>query len=162
MEPIKEIRLIRDVVVNRKRDKKLLFDPINNKKWYIRDQDVAAIPRYAFLSTKVQLVLFSLELLASNDDVALEYKRRGLKPDPRASIEANIQDPGLATSHPNVTIWKDRKGQWHAVAFDNFGEDTGGTVYAVPAIEPWSGEYLFAGVPIHNKYIPINHNGLLQ
>lgn len=50
--------------------------------------------------------------------LALEYKKRGLVPDPRAQIDDNLAQPTFADDKPNVCLWQDEYGNYFFVVFN--------------------------------------------
>ncbi|OGY41310.1 MAG: hypothetical protein A2Y82_03815 [Candidatus Buchananbacteria bacterium RBG_13_36_9] len=60
----------------------------------------------------VEVIFFRLCRATSDNELALEYEKRGLKPDPYAVAAVNEADPKFASDYPNATHWKDVEGKW--------------------------------------------------
>jgi hypothetical protein len=90
---------------------------------------------------QVTLHYFRLESgLFSPEQLASEYKRRGLAPDPQAQIADNEQDPSFAYDYPNATQWLVSNGTSYSLTFDD------GTV-SCDRCNAWvGGDWWFAGV----------------
>lgn len=55
----------------------------------------------------------------SNENLAKEYKKLGLRPaDPYEIAAVNEADPHLADKYPNGTHWRNKKGRWCFIAFN--------------------------------------------
>jgi hypothetical protein len=139
------------VTVDRTRTPQQALDACRRVQ-YIDKKVVAAMPRGT--GEKAKLVYFKPDLSAYKNgwiscaDVAEEYKRRGLVPDPQAQIDDNAANPEFADEHPNACQWIDGKGNYCFASFDRFGDwryvhvrrdgrDGRG----------WPGSWSFAGVP---------------
>jgi hypothetical protein len=68
---------------------------------------------------QVALHYFRLESgLFSPEQLAMEYARRELIPDPQAQIADNEQDPSLAHDYPNATQWRLSNDTSYSLTFD--------------------------------------------
>ena len=106
--------IIRTVKVNRSRSPKEMVVALNRAK-YTDNSVVKIIPRGEDDEATVEF--FKLGKYVSDDDLAREYEKRGLTPDPYAQAAVNEADPVFADEHPNGTHWKDEDGNWCYVAF---------------------------------------------
>jgi len=90
---------------------------------------------------RVALRYFRLESgLFTPEQLALEYGRRGLFPDPQAQIADNEQDPSLAYDYPNATQWLLPDGSAYSLTFDE-------AAVSCDRCAAWvGGDWWFAGV----------------
>jgi hypothetical protein len=111
-----------------------------NRIRHVNDSVLATMP-VGHGPEQVTLHYFRLEsALFSPEQLASEYKRRGLVPDPQAQIADNEQDPSLAYDYPNATQWLVSNGTSHSLTFDD------GTV-SCDRCNAWvGGDWWFAGV----------------
>ena len=109
--------IIRTVKVNRSRSPKEMVAATNRTE-YTDNSVVKAIPRGE--GDEVTVEFFKLGKYVSDDDLAREYEKRGLTPDPYALAAVNEADPAFADEHPNGTHWKDENGNWCFVAFRRY------------------------------------------
>ena len=107
--------IIRTVKVNRSRSPKEMVVALNRAK-YTDNSVVKIIPRGEV--DEVTVEFFKLGKYVSDDDLAREYEKRGLTPDPYAQAAVNEADPAFADQHPNGTQWKDPNGRWCFVTFN--------------------------------------------
>ncbi|MBX4210510.1 hypothetical protein KW783_00870 [Candidatus Parcubacteria bacterium] len=86
---------------------------------------VDAMPRGD--GAEVEVIFFKPDLsdrngFISDDDLEKEFELRGLKPsDPYSVAAVNEADAAFADEKPHGTHWKDSKGKWCFVAFDQWG-----------------------------------------
>lgn len=78
-------------------------------------------------------------------EVEAEYSKRGLVAvDPHTLCAFNAANPEFANERPNVTQWKDAKGDFCYASF--FGWDGGRVVYVDLSDDGWYDYWWFAGV----------------
>ncbi len=101
---------------------------------------------------EVELHYFALDGLATDEELALEFQRRNLRPDPRAQAADNEQNRSFADSCPNGGHWKNTKGEWCYFACTTEGARR--VVFCGRADDPrnlnrqWNTAFRFAGVLI--------------
>ena len=105
---------IRTVKVNRNRSPKEMVAALNRAE-YTDNSVVKIIPRGE--GDEVTVEFFKLGKWVSVNDLALEFEKRGLTPDPYAQAAVNEADPAFADEYPNGTQWKDENGNWCYIAF---------------------------------------------
>jgi hypothetical protein len=90
---------------------------------------------------QVALRYFRLDSgLFSPEQLAMEYGRRRLLPDPQAQIADNEQDPSFAYDYPNATQWVLSSGSAYSLTFDE------ATVSCDRCVAWVGGDWWFAGV----------------
>lgn len=57
--------------------------------------------------------------IVTNEDLAKEYEKRGLKPDPYAVAAVNELNPDFSDKCPNATYWTDSQGKY-CLLFDTY------------------------------------------
>lgn len=96
-------------------------------KLVVNNQVVEAMPDY--IRSDGETVFFRLAPNAhggwiSDDDLELEYKRRGLVPeDPRQLAKVNEDDRTFCDKHKHSTHWKDNNGGWCYISFYRWVDD---------------------------------------
>ncbi len=78
-------------------------------------------------------------------EVGKLYEKNSLKPDPRALLKANQDDPAFADIHPNACQWKDKYGNFWYAASDRWLDERG--VHVFGRGYGWDDRWWFAGVP---------------
>lgn len=112
-------RIVRVVTVSRGRTPKQALDACGRRQ-NVEDAVVDAMPRGE--GDRVEVVLFPVRYMISDDDAEKEYERRGLKPaDPYSLAAVNEDDPGFSYDYPNKTHWKDADGCWCSALFGHWG-----------------------------------------
>jgi len=112
---------------------------------YMDDSVVKTMPACGDgASNEVEVVFFNLGRVVNDNDLAAEYEKRGLKPDPYAVAAVNEADPSFADEHHNGTHWKNADGNWCFVAFDRYG--SGRHVQVFRSVKDWRGDWWFGGV----------------
>ncbi|MFH1866965.1 MAG: hypothetical protein ABIJ81_02690, partial [Patescibacteria group bacterium] len=88
---------------------------------------------------------FKLGKFVSDDNLAIEYQKRGLDPaDPYTLVAVNEADPAFADKYPNITHWQDKNGNWCYIAFYRY---VGGRYVGVGRdAYDWGGLWWFGGV----------------
>ena len=132
--------ITRIVKVNRSRSPKDMVKALSRSEYTISSV-VKTIPKGEGEGVTVEF--FKLDRWMRDNDLALEYEKRGLTPDPYAQAAVNEADPGFANEHPNGTHWKDEDGSWCYLAFSRGG---GERVVHVGRRHGWSGHWWFGGV----------------
>ncbi|HDQ23089.1 MAG TPA: hypothetical protein ENN28_03935 [Candidatus Uhrbacteria bacterium] len=118
---------------------------VTNRVEYTDDSAVESMPAQGKgVEQDVEVVFFNLGRLVNDNNLAAEYEKRGLKPDPYAVSAVNEADPSFADEHPNATHWKDADGNWCLVAFDRSG--SGRDVNVRRSGNDWLGSWWFGGV----------------
>ena len=110
---------------------------------------VANIPRGGNGVQKVVAVeFFKIHGLSiSDDELANEYEKYGLTPDPYALIAVNLSDPGFAYKHPNGAHWVDNSGQftkWCSITF--YSHNRRRCVNVLRSCKKWSDYWWIGGV----------------
>ena len=93
---------------------------------------------------EVEVVFFKLGRYVSDNDLAAEYEKRGLKPDPYAVAAVNEADPSFADDYYNSTHWKNADGNWCYVAF--YRGDNERRVHVDRGDGDWVADWWFGGV----------------
>ena len=106
--------IVRHAKVNRNRSPKEMVAALNRAE-YTDNSVVKIIPRGE--GDEVTVEFFKLGKWVSVNDLALEFEKRGLTPDPYAQAAVNEADPAFADEYPNGTQWKDENGNWCYIAF---------------------------------------------
>lgn len=133
--------IVRTVKVNRNRSPKEMVAALGRVE-YTTNSVVKIIPKGE--GEDVTVEFFKLGKYVSDNDLDLEYQKRGLTPDPYAQAAVNEADPAFADEHPNGTHWKDEDGNWCFIAFDRVGD--GRSVSVNRSDGDWSGYWWFGGV----------------
>ncbi len=131
----------RIVKVIRNRTPMEAIDATKREK-YVNDVAVNSMP--CGDGEEVEVTFFQVGRFISDDDLEKEYKKRGLKPDPRAQTAVNEVDPAFADSKPNGTHWKDENGNWVFLTFDRYFD--GRRVGCNRNDNVWDGDWWFGGV----------------
>lgn len=95
--------IIRKVKVNRTRSPKEMLDATKRTQ-YTTNSVVKIIPKGEGEETTVEF--FKLSKYVSDNDLDLEYQKRGLIPDPYAQAAVNEADPAFADEHPIILTGK--------------------------------------------------------
>jgi hypothetical protein len=115
---------------------------------FTNDNVVAEMPNCQ--DEEVEVVFLKPDLSAkkgwiSDDDLEVEFSRRGLRPaDPFEAAAVNENDPAFADEHPHGTHWKNAGGQWCFAAFYRWRDEPKLDVYR--SGDGWSDDWWFAGV----------------
>jgi hypothetical protein len=112
--------IVRRVCVNRNQTPQQLLDATGRVQETYKTA-VATMPRGE--GEEVEVFFFKASHYLSDSEVEKEFARHGLKPDPYAQSQVNIDDPVFADDHPNVTQWKDDGGHWCYLIFCRFISD---------------------------------------
>ncbi len=139
--------IVRRVTVNRKRTAEAAL-AATGRKQYTTDVVVATMPNGE--GEEVEVVFFKPDLsgkksLISDDDLEIEFSRRGLRPaDPFEAAAVSEADPAFADEHPYGTHWKNAAGKWCFATFDRwYGERE---LFVSRDGPGWSDFWWFAGV----------------
>jgi len=97
------------------------------------------------IENDVKVIFFRLGRKISDKDLAVEYEKRGLKPDPFAVVAVNEADPAFTREHPNSTFWKDLNGACLSVCFGSYGLVR--RVFVNRDKNEWDENWWFGGVP---------------
>ncbi|HBV33181.1 TPA: hypothetical protein DIC39_02305 [Patescibacteria group bacterium] len=133
--------IARAVKVVRSRTPKEMIKALGRAE-YTDNSVVKAIPKGE--GDEVIVEFFKLGQYVSMNDLAREYAKRGLTPDPYAQAAANEADPTFADKHPNGAQWKDEDGNWCYIAFDR--DDDGRCVDVGRSYDDWYDCWWFGGV----------------
>lgn len=90
-----------------------------------------------------ELVLFKIGKLISGKNLAAEYEKRGLVPDPFALAKYNQDNPEFADDHPNATQWVNKEGKHCYAAFGRWRGER--SVDVCSDEDDWDGGWWFAG-----------------
>lgn len=94
---------------------------------------------------EVEVCFFELNQNIDDDELAREYKLRGLVPaDPYSLMQVNTDDPSFAGKHPNTTHWKNSKGKWCYTTFERWRDER--RVYVYEGDRDWLDGWFFAGL----------------
>lgn len=139
--------IVRRVKVNRSQTQKQVLDATGRRQ-YVTDSVVKTMPRDGDGETEVVFFKPDPEVYKhgwiSNDDVAKEYDKHGLEPDPYAQAKVNEDDPDFADTHPNACQWKDVDGNWCHAAFYRWYDERYVRVFRHD--DAWHDYWFFAGV----------------
>lgn len=97
------------------------------------------------------LHFFRLERILTDEQLSMEYKRRGLTPaSPRALFAVNDAHPQFADDHPNLTHWwREDASTWGFAAFPVLRHGTKRVVYIEHNVSVWNVGWWAAGVRVH-------------
>ena len=132
----------REVEVDRSQDPQQVIDATGRVK-FTSSASVESMPSGE--GKKKRVGFFKLDCWVSEDQLAKEYKLRGLNPDPRAQAKVNQDDPAFADSYPNGCHWQDAEGRWHYLAFNRWRGER--SVHCRRSESDWNGHWFFGGVP---------------
>jgi hypothetical protein len=133
--------IIRTIKVIRTRSPKGMLEATKRVQ-YTTNSVVKIIPRGE--DEDVTVEFFKLGKYVSDNDLALEYQKRDLTPDPYAQAAVNEADPAFADEHPNSTHWKDEDGNWCYIAFHRHDDERHVDVHRNN--DGWDDDWWFAGV----------------
>ena len=106
--------IVRRVTVNRDRKPtKAMF--ATKRIQYVDDSVIMTMPKGE--GVEVDVYFFDLDYDPTADQLDREMELRSLKPDPIALAAVNEADPAFADDRPNVTQWRDKKGNACFVLF---------------------------------------------
>lgn len=107
---------------------------------------VQTMPRDLGGSTKIFFFRPSRKgRLLYDENLREEYENRGLKPvDPYSLAAVNEADPAFAATKPNLTHWKNDRGQWCHATFKEISGDRFLTIDY--SSTHWNPEWWFGGV----------------
>ncbi len=141
--------IVRHVKVNRTREPQAMLDATGRKQYTDRVV-VKNMPRDG--REEDDVFFFEPRKSAydrygniSDENLAKEYDFVGLKPDPYAQAQVNIDDPSFADECPNGTHWEDADGKWNFAAFPRW-RGGGRDVRVDRRDSGWHGGWRFAGV----------------
>lgn len=135
--------IVRHVKVDRTRTPQAVLDATKRRQ-YTSDASVQCMPTDG--RDEDDVYFFKVSRFISDDELEKELALRGLKRDPYAQAQVNIDDPAFADEHPNGTHWQDADGNWHFASFDRWGDERHVRVYR--GVSEWGGYSFFGGVPI--------------
>lgn len=136
--------IIRKVRVDRRRTPEKALKATRRAR-YTNADVLESIPRGA--GSEIEVVLFKLGRLISDDGLEGEFSVRGLIPDPYSLAAVNENDPRLADTCPNGTHWRDSRGRWCSITFDVQGGLRFVRVNRRVHIDhPWDASWWFAGI----------------
>jgi hypothetical protein len=111
--------ITRSVRIDRTRTPKNAIKATGKVEGLLADSVVKTMPAGGDgIENDVEVVFFNLGRYASDDEVAAEFAKHGIEPDPYAVMAVNEADPEFSHIHPNATHWKDADGNWCNVVFD--------------------------------------------
>jgi hypothetical protein len=110
---------------------------------YLDDSVLETMPAGGDGVGNVEVLFFKFGRHASDDEVAAEFARLGIEPDPYAVAAVNEADPTFADEHPNGTLWKDAD-DWCFVAFSRI--DSERSVVVRRDDYGWRNDWWFGGV----------------
>lgn len=93
---------------------------------------------------EVKVKFFKACQSLSSYELAAEFEKHGIEPDPYAVAAVNEADPALADKYPNATQWKDEKGNWCFISFDRGGRER--HVHVHRRADDWRSYWWFGGV----------------
>jgi hypothetical protein len=104
---------------------------------YVNKEIVKGMPRGE--GTTVELIIFTVEKIISDDELEKEYEKRGLIPASPYDIAAfNDNERNIATH------WKDADGKWCCAAFDRWDDGLRFVLVSRDGYD-WSGRWFFGG-----------------
>ena len=135
--------VVRHVTVNRDEAPQFIYG-IKNRRQYVDDSALITMPSIGTGTEEVDVVFFQLRSYVSVDELDREYEARGLKPDPYAQGQVNIDDPSFADQYPNGSQWRDQNGKACCATFYRWHD--GRDVLVRRSDDDWYGCWWFAGV----------------
>lgn len=135
--------VVRHVTVNRDEAPQFIYG-IKNRRQYVDDSALITMPSGGTGTEEVDIVFFKLGRYVSVDELDREYEARGLKPDPYAQGQVNIDDPVFADQYPNGSQWRDQNGKAYCATFDRWFDERFVNVDRLDYA--WSDYWWFAGV----------------
>lgn len=135
--------IVRHVKVDRTRTPQAVLDATGRRQ-YTSDASVRCMERDG--RDEVDVSFFKVSRFISDADLEKELALRGLKRDPYAQAQVNIDDPAFADQHPNGTHWQDADGNWHYAAFNRWLDER--CVNVNRSDIEWDDDWFFGGVPI--------------
>lgn len=139
--------IIRHVTVNRNRTAEAALAATGHKQ-YNTDVVVATMPNGE--GEEIKVVFFKPDLSdkngwISNDDLEVEFERRGLRQtDPFEAAAVSEADPAFADEHPYGTHWKNAAGKWCFATFGRWSDERELSVRC--GDYDWHDGWWFAGV----------------
>ena len=107
--------ITRIVTVDRSRTPQQVLDATDRRQDTAKDV-VATMPVGGTDTEEVTVEFFKLDRYVSDKELALEFEKRGLTPDPYAVAKVNEVDQAFADDYPNSTHWY-VDGCWHCINF---------------------------------------------
>lgn len=114
------------------------------RRLYTSDASVQCMPTDG--RDEDDVYFFKAPRFINEDELEKELALRGLKCDPYAQAQVNIDDLSFADERPNGMHWQGADGNWHYAEFSRWPGER--HVYVSRRGSEWFGYWFFGGVPI--------------